>query len=39
MSKNKKTQTKKPSLAQKLRANPGFKWWACLLYTSDAADE
>ena len=28
MSKNKKPQTKKPNLAQKLRANPGFKWWA-----------
>ena len=28
MNKNKKPQTKKPSLAQKLRANPGFKWWA-----------
>ena len=28
MSKNKKTQTKKPSLSQKLQANPGFKWGA-----------
>jgi len=28
MNKNKKTKTKKPNLAQKLRANPGFKWWA-----------
>ena len=25
--KNKPTK-KKPSMAQKLRANPGFKWWA-----------
>ena len=28
MSKNRKPQIKKPSLAQKLQANPGFKWWA-----------
>ena len=28
MNKNKKKQPKKPNLAQKLRANPGFKWWA-----------
>ena len=28
MNKNKKTQTKKPNLAQKMRANPAFKWWA-----------
>ena len=28
MSKNKKPQTKKPNMAQKMRANPGFKWWA-----------
>ena len=28
MNKNKKTQTKKPNLAQQMRANPGFKWWA-----------
>ena len=28
MSKNRKTQTKKPNLAQKLQANPGYKWWA-----------
>ena len=28
MNKNKKTQTKKPSLAQKHQANPGYKWWA-----------
>ena len=28
MNKNRKQQTKKPNLAQKLRANPGFKWWA-----------
>ena len=26
--KNKPTNKKKPSLAQKLQANPGFKWWA-----------
>jgi len=26
--KNKKQQTKKPNLAQKLQANPGYKWWA-----------
>ena len=25
--KNKPTN-KKPSMAQKMRANPGFKWWA-----------
>ena len=23
-----KTRTKKPNLAQQMRANPGFKWWA-----------
>ena len=23
-----KPQTKKPNLAQKLKANPAFKWWA-----------
>ena len=28
MNKNKTTQTKKPSLAQKLQANPGYKWSA-----------
>jgi hypothetical protein len=28
MSKDKKPQTKKQSMAQKMRANPGFKWWA-----------
>ena len=28
MSKNRKPTNKKPSLAQKLQANPGFKWWA-----------
>jgi len=28
MNKNKKTQTKKPSVAQKRQANPGYKWWA-----------
>ena len=28
MSKNRKQQTKKPSLAKKLQANPGYKWWA-----------
>ena len=28
MSKNKKTQIKKQSMSQKMRANPGFKWWA-----------
>ena len=29
MSKNKKPQTRKiQHLAQKLQANPGFKWWA-----------
>jgi hypothetical protein len=28
MSKNRKPQTKKPNMAQKMRANPGFKWWA-----------
>ena len=28
MNKNKKTQTKKPNMAQRMRANPGFKWWA-----------
>ena len=28
MSKNKKQQTKKPNLTQKLQANPGYKWWA-----------
>ena len=29
MSKNKNnTINKKPNLAQKLRANPGYKWWA-----------
>jgi len=26
--KNRKPQTKKPNMAQKMRANPGFKWWA-----------
>ena len=25
---NKKPINKKPNLAQKLQANPGFKWWA-----------
>jgi hypothetical protein len=24
----KKTQTKKQTMAQKMRANPAFKWWA-----------
>ena len=28
MSKNKKPQTKKPNLAQQMRANPGYKLWA-----------
>ena len=28
MSIKNKPQTKKPNLAQKLRANPAFKWWA-----------
>jgi len=28
MSKNRKQQTKKPNLAQKLQANPGFKCFA-----------
>ena len=28
MSKNRRPQTKKPRLAQKLQANPGFKWWS-----------
>jgi len=28
MNKNRKPQNKKPSLAQKLQANPGYKWWA-----------
>ena len=28
MSKNRKQQTKKPNLAQKLQANPGYKWLA-----------
>jgi hypothetical protein len=28
MSKNRKPQTKKPNLAQQLKANPGYKWWA-----------
>ena len=28
MSKNRKPQTKKPNLAQKMQANPGYKWWA-----------
>ena len=28
MNKNRKPQNKKPSMAQKMRANPGFKWWA-----------
>ena len=28
MNKNRKPQTKKLNLAQKLRANPAFKWWA-----------
>ena len=28
MSKNRNSQPKKPNLAQKLQANPGFKWWA-----------
>ena len=28
MSKYRKQQTKKPNLAQKLQANPGYKWWA-----------
>jgi len=28
MSKNRKPQTKKPNLAQKLQANPGYKWGA-----------
>ena len=26
--KNKPTNKKKPTLAQKMQANPGFKWWA-----------
>ena len=26
--KNKPTTNKKQSLAKKLQANPGFKWWA-----------
>ncbi len=28
MSIKNKPRTKKPNLAQQLRANPGFKWWA-----------
>ena len=28
MLKNRKPQTKKPNFAQKMKANPGFKWWA-----------
>jgi len=28
MSKNRKPTNKKPNLAQKLQANPGYKWWA-----------
>ena len=28
MTRNKKIQTKKQNMAQKMRANPGFKWWA-----------
>ena len=28
MNKNKKTQPKKPNMAQRMSANPGFKWWA-----------
>jgi len=26
--KNKPTNKKNPTLVKKLRANPGFKWWA-----------
>ena len=26
--KNKPTNKKKQNMAQKMRANPGFKWWA-----------
>ena len=26
--KNKPTNKKKPNMVQKMRANPGFKWWA-----------
>ena len=26
--KNKPTNKKKPSMSQKMQANPGFKWWA-----------
>ena len=26
--KNKPTNKKKPNMSQKMRANPGFKWWA-----------
>ena len=28
MLKNKQPQKKKQNMAQKLQANPGFKWWA-----------
>ena len=28
MAKNRKQQTKKKTMAQKMRANPGIKWWA-----------
>ena len=28
MSIKNKPRTKKPNLAQQMRANPGFKWWA-----------
>ena len=28
MSKKNKTTNKKPTFAQKLQANPGFKWWS-----------
>jgi hypothetical protein len=28
MSKNRKQQTKKQNFAQKMKANPGYKWWA-----------
>jgi len=28
MNKNKKPANKKQNMAQKMRANPGFKWWA-----------
>ena len=28
MSIKNKSKTKKPNMAQKMRANPGLKWWA-----------